>query len=399
MIDDNGGTDPTGVQTEYVVALYMNLLPASLVQTAGDRLAQLVEANGDHLDTGYLGTDELLNVLTDTGHSDVAYAVLTQTTFPSWGYEIARGATAFWERWDGLPPSGGFQTVFPGASLDGEALAGVGDWLFTDLAGIQALSPGYGVIRIAPYLPASLTSAAASVETVRGLVASHWTQNADGSIELDVTIPVNSIATVVVPAAAAYQITEGGTPVADVSGITVVGTGSDGVTLAVGSGSYSFVSNPYAQPSGRTPGASAVPWAGPPATAPSTADGGSTPSTPQGGQARRVPRGLILRATVAGSGRRGPFEVSVDGRLLPPPGVTRAAGCRGFVAVVIRAKGRVVLSAAVGLTRTCTFRRGVLFAGRRWDGSRGVLAITATFGGNHVLRPLKRPSRTQVTYG
>ena len=40
-------------------------------------------------------------VLTRYGHGDVAYAMATQTTYPSLGYMVARGATTIWELWNG----------------------------------------------------------------------------------------------------------------------------------------------------------------------------------------------------------------------------------------------------------------------------------------------------------
>ena len=36
--------------------------------------------------------------------NDVAYRLLLQTSFPSWGFCIANGATSTWERWDGWTP-------------------------------------------------------------------------------------------------------------------------------------------------------------------------------------------------------------------------------------------------------------------------------------------------------
>jgi alpha-L-rhamnosidase len=242
MINDVG-VDPKGVQTEYVMALYMHLLSGSQVSVAGDRLAALIAANGDHLDTGFLGTDELLNVLTDTGHSSVAYSVLTQTTYPSWGYEIKQGATTIWERWDGILPTGGFQDPSEN-SFDHPAEGGAGNWLYTDLAGIQAATPGYGQIRIDPYLPSGLSHAGGSIDTVRGTVSSNWTQSTDGRISLRVTIPVNSTATVVVPTRSGDQVTESGRSLAGDPGVTVLGTQPDSVTVGLESGSYSFAATP-----------------------------------------------------------------------------------------------------------------------------------------------------------
>ncbi|CAO0832423.1 hypothetical protein SMICM17S_10156 [Streptomyces microflavus] len=95
-------------QTAYVLALSMDLLSDQERATAADRLVALIEAKDWHLSTGFLGTPRLLPVLTETGHTDVAYRLLLQRTFPSWGYQIDRGATTMWERWDSIRPDGGF---------------------------------------------------------------------------------------------------------------------------------------------------------------------------------------------------------------------------------------------------------------------------------------------------
>ena len=46
-----------------------------------------------HIATGIFGTKYLLDCLTETGHADVAYSVVTQDTFPGWGHMLAAGAT------------------------------------------------------------------------------------------------------------------------------------------------------------------------------------------------------------------------------------------------------------------------------------------------------------------
>ncbi len=78
-------------QTAYVLALSMGLVPDELRGAAADRLVALIEARDWHLSTGFLGTPRLLPVLTDTGHTDVAYRLLTRRTFPSWGTRSSAG--------------------------------------------------------------------------------------------------------------------------------------------------------------------------------------------------------------------------------------------------------------------------------------------------------------------
>ena len=94
-------TGPVETQTGYVLALHMGLLPESLRSVAARRLVDRIAANGWRLGTGFLGTPYLMGVLTDTGHADVAYRLLLNTQYPSWGYLVEHGATTMWERWNG----------------------------------------------------------------------------------------------------------------------------------------------------------------------------------------------------------------------------------------------------------------------------------------------------------
>ena len=73
-----------------------------------------------------------MQALTDAGRADVAYAVATQTTRPSWGYMVSKGATTSWERWDTDIQDGG---------MNGESqkiLSGnLEAWLYQTLGGIN----------------------------------------------------------------------------------------------------------------------------------------------------------------------------------------------------------------------------------------------------------------------
>src|SRR5262249_28218403 len=88
---DTGLRLPGETQSGYVLALYMNLVPVELRAAAAKKLVARIEANGWRLGTGFLGTPYLLGVLADTGHSDVAYRLLLNTRYPSWGYLVEHG--------------------------------------------------------------------------------------------------------------------------------------------------------------------------------------------------------------------------------------------------------------------------------------------------------------------
>ncbi|WP_128379732.1 alpha-L-rhamnosidase [Streptomyces cavernae] len=192
-------------QTAYVLALSMNLLPDTLRKAAADRLVALIEARDWHLSTGFLGTPRLLPVLTDTGHTDVAYRLLEQRSYPSWGYPIDRGSTTMWERWDSIRPDGSFQDTAMN-SFNHYAYGSVGEWMYTNIAGISAAGPGYRKMVIRPRPGGTVTSARATFTSVYGPVSTRWRQQA-GRFTLTCTVPPNTTAEVWIPASAPEAVT------------------------------------------------------------------------------------------------------------------------------------------------------------------------------------------------
>jgi alpha-L-rhamnosidase len=220
------GTVGGGSQTAYVLALSDNLLPDGQVTPAANKLVANIAAHGGHLTTGFLGTGELLPTLTRTGHDDVAYQILEQKTFPSWGYEIGEGASTIWERWDGIKPDGTFND--PGMnSFNHYGLGSVGDWMYQNIGGIAPASPGYRSVVIHPRPGGSLTKASATYRSDYGEIASRWSTSG-GRFTLDVTVPVNTTAQVWVPAASASHVTQDGAKfvrMQDGSAVFTVGSG------------------------------------------------------------------------------------------------------------------------------------------------------------------------------
>lgn len=203
---DGDGRIKGDTQTGYVLALSMDLLPtAALRRAAADRLVALVRAKGDHLSTGFLGTPRLLPALTAAGHTDVAHTLLRQRTFPSWGYQIDRGATTMWERWDSIRPDGSFQDAGMN-SFNHYAYGSVGQWMYQNLAGIAPGEPGFRKIVVRPRPGGGVNRAAGRFASPYGTVSTRWTREGDGSFTLDVTVPVNATAEVWVPARSEGQV-------------------------------------------------------------------------------------------------------------------------------------------------------------------------------------------------
>ncbi|WP_448808271.1 family 78 glycoside hydrolase catalytic domain [Agromyces bauzanensis] len=232
------GTVKGDSQTSYILTVTNGLVPDDRRDAVATQFVETLERRDWHLSTGFLGVDGLLPALSTIGRTDVAYRLLLNEDYPSWGYEIGRGATTIWERWNSIMPDGSFGPVEMN-SFNHYAYGAVGEWMYRTMAGISALEPGYSRVLIAPEPGEGVTSSDASLETPYGAVRSAW-QTTDAGLRLDVTVPPNASAEVRLPASTHWAVREGGRPAGDANGVTFL-TEADGVaSFEVGSGTYSF---------------------------------------------------------------------------------------------------------------------------------------------------------------
>lgn len=219
----------TGTQTSYVVALYTRMAPTSLEPLLVNRLVQEIEARNWHLSTGFLGTPFLLFTLADHGRTDVAYRLLLNDTYPSWGYMLSKGATTWWERWNG-------DTGDPAMnSYNHYAFGSVIAWVYRYAAGIDATSdaPGFKEIIIHPHLDSRMTAVRAEYDSIHGKIVSDWQGTPAGPFSLKVMIPANTAAKIFLPAIAGARVMEDGNPVdAELENGSYV--------VHIGSGSYAL---------------------------------------------------------------------------------------------------------------------------------------------------------------
>jgi alpha-L-rhamnosidase len=207
-VSDDGSVKG-GTQTAYLLALGFDLLPPDLVAPAVACLAADVESRGNRLTTGFVGVSLLCPVLAEHGRADLAYALLHQDEYPSWGYSIRLGATTIWERWDGLTEHGGFQSAAMN-SFNHYSLGSVGDFLYGRVAGIDQ-TPGsvaWSELLLRPTPGGRLTRALATQETVRGLVTCGWSID-DDRLTVTATVPPGSTAVLHLPTGAVLHLTSG----------------------------------------------------------------------------------------------------------------------------------------------------------------------------------------------
>jgi len=237
----------TGSQCSNAFPLFLGLVPEDKkVAVLRNLIKNIMEVHNGHLDTGILGTKYMMEVLRNHGQMNVAYTIVTQTTYPSWGYEISKGATTLWEVWD----YGATRDGYPNRSRNHPMFGSIGSWFYKVLAGINVdrAGPGWRQIIIKPHVVGGLDYVSASIKTIRGMVSSSWTRR-DSSLVLNVILPVDSQARVSVPKMGLESVIvkEGGRTIwkdgSYVEGVTgIVGgdKGEDYVTFDIGSGSYFF---------------------------------------------------------------------------------------------------------------------------------------------------------------
>ncbi|MBP3937773.1 MAG: family 78 glycoside hydrolase catalytic domain [Clostridia bacterium] len=135
-----------------------------------------------HLDTGCTGTKHFLPVLFNAGYADVAYKVLTQTAYPSWGYWIKSGSTSAWEAWE---PST--------RSLDHYFLGTYDEALYSHIAGIRDIRDGYRRFTVAPETDCGMQWAKAKIDSPLGIIRSEWKKE-NGKTLIEIEIPEGATA-------------------------------------------------------------------------------------------------------------------------------------------------------------------------------------------------------------
>ena len=239
------GEYANGTQAANALALFLNLAPPDRRGAVANNLTNdITYYHNTHTTTGFIGVKFLMPALTAIGRSDLAYELAVQTTYPSWGYMLKRGATTLWELWE--------EKTGPSMNSHDHAMfSSVGAWFYQALGGINqdADGSGYLHIRIEPQIVEDLTWASATVQTVRGTVSSSWTHT-PSAITLEATIPVGADARVVIPKPMEVTnptVEEGGRVVWEKGhfvsgdpGITNAREENNAVVFDVGSGNYSF---------------------------------------------------------------------------------------------------------------------------------------------------------------
>jgi len=191
-LDTAKGVYGSGLQTEQCMPLYWGLVPADMKARVAGSLARRVQADGNHLNVGLLGTKALLSALSENGYADLAYTVATQRTYPSWGWWIVNGATTLYENW----PIDAKSDISMNHIMFGE----IGAWLFKGLGGIlpDIMAPGFRHILLRPHFVKGLETFRATHDSPYGEIVSSW-KTEGGKIVYTAVVPAGATAQLELP--------------------------------------------------------------------------------------------------------------------------------------------------------------------------------------------------------
>ena len=227
-------------QTAYALTLHFDLAEERDRPRLARDLVDLIEQNGGHLTTGFVGAPYLCLALSESGMHDAAGRLFLQPDFPSWLYPVTRGATTMWEHWDGVKPDGGFWSSDMN-SFNHYAYGAIGEWMFRALAGIDAARPGYAELRLHPRPIEGLSFVSAWQKTPYGRVRCEWRVDDDGGRIVRCAVPCGATAVLVLENASLRQVTESERLLSsDIPGVVRAWQSEGDTLIELESGRYDF---------------------------------------------------------------------------------------------------------------------------------------------------------------
>lgn len=193
---DRDGNLTAQTQTAHIVSLYFGLTPEPYRNRTVEGLKRLLAKENGHLVTGFVGTPYFCHALSRNGCVKEAYDLLLKEDFPSWLYQVKKGATTIWEHWDGLKPDGSMWSPDMN-SFNHYAYGAIGEWMYRVMAGLETdeQAPGFRHAVLYPRIGGGLSFVDACHRSVYGDFGVRW-EIAGDEVVLTVRIPANTSACV-----------------------------------------------------------------------------------------------------------------------------------------------------------------------------------------------------------
>ncbi len=198
------------IKTQTALLLTLKYHLSENTELVKKQLMKLFANSNEKLQTGFVGTPLLCNVLSDNGFGELAYKLLLNEEYPGWLNEVKLGATTVWERWNSLLPDGRISGVGMN-SMNHYAYGSIVEWMFRHSAGIQPVesAPGFRRVAFTPALNRELGSMTGRYDSPMGVYECRWEFLDDTHVRLSVTVPFGCSAELKLPDAKA-EICENG---------------------------------------------------------------------------------------------------------------------------------------------------------------------------------------------
>lgn len=188
-----------GKQSPNIFALVDGFVSSEEKADVENAILDSIIRNKGHLDVGIYGSRHFIEVLSDMGKVDLALDCFTNPEYPSFAYQISKGATTLWEQWCGV---GGM------SSHNHAMFSGAVSGFYTRLAGVTSVENAFAKVQIKPCITKYINELSAVIETVNGEIKVNY-KIANGVFILKTAIPAGSRADIIMPDETKYTVDNG----------------------------------------------------------------------------------------------------------------------------------------------------------------------------------------------
>ena len=180
----------TGSQLDMTYPMLVGATPAAVYASVQKQLFHYTaEKHSGHIAAGLVGVPVVTRWAIENKAAGFIYTMLKKRDYPGYLYMIDHNATTTWESWD------------RDRSRIHNCYNGIGAWFYQATGGIRPdeANPGYRHVFIDPQIPQGVTWAKTTKESPYGAITVNWVLKSNNRLKVDITLPVGTQATFVMP--------------------------------------------------------------------------------------------------------------------------------------------------------------------------------------------------------
>ncbi len=163
-------------QTSQAMGIFYDIFTEAEKPAATDVLVDIINSDGGSITSGFLGLRVIFHALSDNGHADLAYKMITKKEYPSYGHWVEKGETALLEQF--YP-----YDEYYSSSKNHHFLGDVVNWFMSAVGGLRVQSADF--VQVSPNFIKSLEHCTVTHKLPCGDIGIHW-ERVNGVPELSV---------------------------------------------------------------------------------------------------------------------------------------------------------------------------------------------------------------------